>query len=432
MLQGYTLKETRCGKCGMPVMEYKGKMDCVVCPALVKKARKKLKAQQRLADEAVRLEQEMDAKKSREAAEERRGIEEATVAQHRIHELGKAREQAGADRLRREHEERQRKIAEEEVAHRRANALRLADLEAEEVRLLAECAERDAEETRIAEEHRAAELGKAQDADQTGTEKALLLEQYRRENEGRLLEEQRAMEDKRRQEEIRLMEETERLENFETRRKMHRLTTTKNMKADLLGQQHRSRLVEKAKLDADIFKLEEVRLVEELETRRLAEERQAREEAMMIQTLEDDAADKARAAEQAILKAKVALEYVSSARRDIIAQTIAMAEAEAVAEAVDGIKKEREDYKAPVILATVSDLQRESWITLRTESRSVMTRRVMAGWTLLAGLCVGYECEGAPLSEGSDLPTIYGQVHIRSVLYLCSRVSVSSDNHPGR
>jgi len=52
MIQGYTLKETQCDKCGMPMMEYKGQLECVVCPVLIKKAKKK-KAE----EEAARLAQ---------------------------------------------------------------------------------------------------------------------------------------------------------------------------------------------------------------------------------------------------------------------------------------------------------------------------------------------------------------------------------------
>mmetsp|Transcript_4955 Transcript_4955/g.5480 ORF Transcript_4955/g.5480 Transcript_4955/m.5480 type:complete len:363 (-) Transcript_4955:41-1129(-) len=55
MLQGYTLKETTCDTCGMPVMDFKGKVDCVVCPVLAKKAKKKLKASKKVEEEKVRL-----------------------------------------------------------------------------------------------------------------------------------------------------------------------------------------------------------------------------------------------------------------------------------------------------------------------------------------------------------------------------------------
>ena len=405
MLQGYTLKETQCDKCGMPMMEFKGKVDCVVCPALVKKAKKKLKAQQRQADEAVRLEREMASKKKQQEEEEKRKAEEAAVAQQKIRDLEIAREKARelaeaeklVERLQFEREERQRQAAEEVKIRQEAEKIRIAALEAEESRLVAEAAAREAEEVRLAEMAREEEERMLKSIEFNEKERKLVMEQYCRENEARLLEEQKTVEEKRRLEEIHIQEETKRLEMLHNLSKNLRLSKTENMRADILKQEHTIRLKEKAKLDNEISRLEQDRIAEEMESRRLAEERRANEESMMIQTLEEDAAEKARAAEKAILKAKAALSQVSSARREIIAQTIAMAEAEAVAEAEQGIKAHREDYRAPTILPSASELRKERWETLRTESRSVMTRRVMAGWTLLPEFCVGTECENAPL-----------------------------------
>ena len=64
------------------------------------------------------------------------------------------------------------------------------------------------------------------------------------------------------------------------------------------------------------------------------------QEAHILDTLELEATEKARGAEFAIGKAKAALEQASSARRDMIAQIIAMAEKEAIAEAY--VKSEAE------------------------------------------------------------------------------------------
>lgn len=306
MLQGYTLKETQCNKCGMPQMEWQGKLDCVVCPALVKKAKKMAKAQQKLDEESGRLVREIEVAKQ---------------------------------------------------GHK---------LEAENARIALE-----AEEKRLLEEARRVPKN--------------------------MTEEYQAAEEKRRHEDLALLEETKRLEAMEERSRYGMSSTSVNMKKDLLSQQHRQRLAEKAKLDKDILMLEQGRLNEELEARKVVEQKRAEEEARMIELLEDEAAEKAKTAQNAILKAKAALEHVHSARRDIIAQTIAMAEAEAIQEAEDIIKAEREDYRAPVLIQSESSLQKERWETLRTEGRSVMTRRVMAGWILLSELCRGTECENSPL-----------------------------------
>lgn len=39
LLEGYALRDSQCLRCGMPMMEYKGKVDCVVCPVLTEKTK---------------------------------------------------------------------------------------------------------------------------------------------------------------------------------------------------------------------------------------------------------------------------------------------------------------------------------------------------------------------------------------------------------
>ena len=97
-----------------------------------------------------------------------------------------------------------------------------------------------------------------------------------------------------------------------------------------------------ALLESEITRLEQGRHAEEEEYRNRSEELRAEEEARMIEQLEADANSKARAAEEAIARAKAALWHVTSARKDIIAQTIAMAEVEAIAGAETFIKSHRE------------------------------------------------------------------------------------------
>jgi uncharacterized Zn finger protein (UPF0148 family) len=383
MLQGYTLKEKQCGKCGMPLMENRGKIDCVVCPALVKKAKKKMKAQQRLAEETVRLEQEIDSNKARQAREENRRHEDAArLEDERRERLALARAEQHQHELVAE-KARKHAVVEEEKS-------RIASLEAEEARLLADARARADQEARTYEEQRQLSSIKGKD------DKAAL-EDLRKGKQAMLEQEYAAASEKRRLEEIKLLDETRRLEEMEKRGKLSVATATENMKKDLLSNEHQKRLVEKAKLDQEILILEQERIVEVLECRMVAEEKRAEEEARMLMTLEEEAVSKAKAAEDAIRKAKAALEHVHSARRDVIAQTIALAEQEAVAEAESFIKSHREDYKAPVILTTASELKSEQWETLRAEGRSVMTRRVMAGWSLLAEFCRGTECENSPL-----------------------------------
>jgi len=220
---------------------------------------------------------------------------------------------------------------------------------------------------------------------------------FKREQQEKLEAEYRATLLKRREEEMILMEETKRIVALEEEYTVGSIRTTDVMQRDLLMDQHRNRLASKAQLDEDVLKLEQMRLVEEMEHRRMTEERRAEDEAEMIKQLEEEAAAKKKEAEEAEERAKKALEEVEKTRKDLIAQTIAIAEAEVVAEAEECLKREIEEYKEPTLLPTASEVEAEQWETLRSEGRSVMTRRVMAGWTILAEFCNGKECENCPL-----------------------------------
>ncbi|KAG7337904.1 hypothetical protein IV203_022434 [Nitzschia inconspicua] len=424
MLQGYVLKETTCDRCGMPLMEHRGNVTCVVCPALAKKAKKKMKVQeQKKSQEKSFIQQEIDANR----ALEWRMREEQLEADRREKEerLQKFRE----DELERERLAKRQMAVEEEkkrlLEMEREEEARLRDLEEEEIRILLEAQERAAENARREEEARLQSLAKQQQENhrlatlQLETE-AMLAAQYaaetvkEKQEANALLDEKRKQEKstlhlqraalfaeklaaekaKQKEEEQALLEETRRLEHLETQTLSNK---SEYMQRDLLEQQHNARLQQKALLDEEITRLEEARRIEELEVRRLAEEQRAEDEARMIAALEADAAAKALAAEDAIKKAKQALEAVNTTKREIIAQTIALAEREAIAETERELKAELEDYKERVILPTESQLYRERWETLRLEGRAIMTRRVLQGWELLPLACRGAECEMSPL-----------------------------------
>lgn len=387
--------EKQCDKCGMPMMmAHKGDMECVVCPALLKRAKKQIKAQQKLAEESVRLQEEIKAQKAKKAEEEKKAIELAALEEKKRHEEALLREK---ERLQREEHERAMALQrEKEAEHARRMAIieeekkRVAAMEAEQARLLQnakEMAEKEAreqeEQKRIAAQKEQEELAKKEELRKSKAE--IIEKEYAAATERLKLEEQKIAED------------TKKLEQMEQRRRMGITTAFENMNRDVLIAEHRKRLEEKAKLDFQIARLEQDRIEEQIESRMLADQKRAESEELMIATLEAEANAKAKAAEDAIRKAKAALEHVHSARREVIAHTIAMAEYEAIAEAESIIKKEREDYKAPVILPSASDIKRENWETLRLEGRSVMTRRVMAGWVLLAEFCEGEECYSSPL-----------------------------------
>lgn len=426
MLQGYVLKETTCDRCGMPLMEHKGNVSCVVCPALAKKAKKKMKTSSRETTrhaEKSRIQHEIDANR----ALERRMREEQLEMDRREKEvrLQKFRE----EELERERLTKRQKAVEAERARlsemEKEEEARLRDLEEEEARILQEAQARAAENARREEEAYLQSLTKQQQENQRlaairlETE-ALLAAQYaaetvkQKEEANALLQEKKkgdenilhmqraalfteklaAEKARQKVEEQALLEETRRLEHLETQTLA---TKSEYMHRDLLEQQHNTRKQQKVLLDEEIARLEEARCVEELEVRRLAEEQRAEDEARMIAALEADAATKALAAEAAIKRAKEALEAVNTTKRDIISQTIALAEREAVAETERELKAETEDYKEKVILPTESQLYRERWETLRMEGRAIMTRRVLQGWALLPEACQGAECEMSPL-----------------------------------
>lgn len=427
-------------------MEYASKVDCVVCPVLVKKARKKIKEQHRAATRKDKVDKEVNDIKDneldkREAEKKilRETMAEANSALSVVSNdvtlessdvrglggpFGHAAEKAALQAI----EDARRAGAEAELASNKAAVARAAQAElrlAEESRRVEEAkrSARAAEEARKAEEARRLELEKeearlwaearaAEEArlleearlieeerlmrEQKLEEQARLAEQARLDCETRSLEDSKRADDARREEQRRLLEETRRLELLE-RRRLQELPATEKMQIDYAIQEQRKRLAEEAQREEEIRALEEARREAELEAKRLADDKRAEEEERLISALEAEASFKAKLAEEAIAKAKEALEQVSSARRDIIASTIAQAEAEAIAEVEAIVKADAEDFKQGVVLPSESTLEKERWNTLRTEGRSVMTRRVMAGWTLLAELCRGEECRNSPL-----------------------------------
>jgi uncharacterized Zn finger protein (UPF0148 family) len=141
----------------------------------------------------------------------------------------------------------------------------------------------------------------------------------------------------------------------------------------------------------------------EIEARRLADEKRAFSEAMALSKLERDAEEKQRIAEEAVEKARRALERIREERHKMYAKMIAEGETQAVAEVEQVVRSQAEDYCENKPPPTDSELQKERWAILRTEARSVMTRRVMAGWTPLPELCRGTECESTPLLTNGNI-----------------------------
>ena len=396
----------------MPTMEYMGTTDCVVCPALVKKAKKKLKAQKKLEKESTKLEAQISLAKASatndiEAAAQVE--EQANVDVESPGQPAKDSEEVGSDEQKM-HEEvvkREKERQERENADRELHTLR--EKEAEQTRKLSHLSDKCermsyilAEQARSALEAAHAKELEAQKLAEEAADKARIAkEEHTKFEEFRQttsLEEQLAVaKQKRHENESKIAQDAKLLEDIEHSRQTGRATALQNMNRDVLIAEHRRRLEVKAALDLQIAQLEQDIKDDELENKTLSNTKRAEDEERIISLLEQDAEEKAKAAEEAIRRAKAALEHVHSARRESIAQTIAMAEQEVVAETEDVIKKEREDYKAPVILPSSSEIANEQWETLRTEGRAIMTRRVMAGWVLLAEFCKGAQCHSSPV-----------------------------------
>ena len=119
----------------------------------------------------------------------------------------------------------------------------------------------------------------------------------------------------------------------------------------------------------------------------------------MIAALEADAAVKALAAEDAIRRAKAALQEVSDTKKHIISNSIKLAEQEALAETETVIMAEFEKHNEPVVVQTEEEIYQERWDTLRSEGRAIMTRRVLKGWSITPDACLGCECHNSPLIE---------------------------------
>lgn len=429
MLQGFTLQEKTCDTCGMPVMSYKGKVDCVVCPALAKKARKKQRQKQKLeANEAQELalvveevqvpppppsedkeEQEQEtsvvqkvdsiALEPTPSTFERNFQEEMRIQREKLANIQAVRSEIEEKALLEENEEIKR--AEERQKAIEAEKTRILDLEKQEEERVQDLIKEETGLVREAQERACLlieqekeELSRLEAIAEEERQKRRLAEEHRKkEQEVAALEAQKKAIQK--AETKALAKELERIEGLDEETLLNDKALA--MKKDLMVEEYRQRMVQKAALDEEIAELEEERLYEEIEARKLANQHRAESESRMIAALEADAAMKALAAEDAIRRAKDALAEVKTTKKQIISLTIQLAEKEVVAETEQTIKADHEDNIEHVILPTDSEIEKERWETLRMEGRAIMTRRILQGWKLLPEACKGAECFMSPL-----------------------------------
>jgi uncharacterized Zn finger protein (UPF0148 family) len=193
-----------------------------------------------------------------------------------------------------------------------------------------------------------------------------------------------------------VLKETERLQQLEAQQLEQNRTRT-SRSASISNKYN-----EELKLQAEIEKAEKARDAAEFERQRLADEKQALEESNLLSELEKDANKKQREAEEAMGRAKAAIEKVVAVQRKIFAKTIAAGEVSVVAEAEKISRADTEDYHERNIKPSASEVCRERWETLRCESKAVRTRRLLSGWTTLPELCRGQECQSSPLITNSE------------------------------
>ena len=385
MLLGHSLTEKQCKKCSMPLMEFESQIECFVCPALEKTAKQEKRKVEKNQFESDNRTQttatptpstasKLSATPSTASLEGIRTIRRTprstprhtpipsalystnmsvatpqdcfnAAAQHAMHNMYSLQAESIAP----------------------PSPQKRDELEAEESRLLVE--------VQKAEEFKEVHATTVKAHKEKENE---LVEAIRRENQ-------------------RVFDETKRLEELERRRLTAMSIPVKGMLGDLNLQEQRKMMEEESKLRKEIDSALLARDEAELEARRLADEKRAMGEATLLMALEEEAAKREQAAEEALANARAAQDQVAAARRDILSKTIANGTAEAVAEAESTTRAEREDYHEKIVLPTSEELRKERWETLRAESRSVMTRRIMKGWTLLPEFCRGTECESSPL-----------------------------------
>lgn len=426
--------ETACVKCGMPMMEYEGKLECAVCPVLIKKVKKRLKAKKEAETKTSKnetspklpsqpdavVEEEMSA-----ATEDKLQVVKAeeviikqTVAEVANKEVmseeppreevypGQPADEAVtkdtlSDPLLKKY------VHEEESIN---DTINVAIIETNEfmedtaadvdiklkksidpITLNTESPEnfdsgcksdavihvKEKAPRLMKEEKHLYEVEQERSLNEARLVEEVKLEEIHLENKALVSQDVLLAEEKRRAEESFLLEETRRLELLEDK---HLEQQTDEFVTSQQQQDGDAAFEKKARRAIEIVAAEKARIEAEKEATLLADLKKAEEEANLINELEEEAAEKQQAAEQAIARAKAALDEVTCAKKEILSSTIEQAEAKAIAEAEAIVNAEREDHQSHD--PSAEEIEKERWATLRSEVRAMMTRRMIQGWTM--------------------------------------------------
>ena len=351
--EGYFLLPKICNQCELPQMEKDGHVLCVVCPILKEKSRKVQDGVKREADG-----------KLLKASVVKSLIDDATAY-------------TGDDST----IEKKTKANELEKGHAQNQ-----DTLVRKTKILV------AEERHLLEEIRKADM--ARERSNQATRDILTAEKNLERKEMELME---AIQ----RENNKIKSEARRLAELEALRSERARNPGEGMLADLSAQEQRDIFKEEMKLKNEIEEAKRARDEAAIEAKRLSDEKKALEEASLLQSLEDQATKARLEAEEAMARAQRAMDDVSYAQRSILKKTIAEADASLIAEVENLNRLQAEDYVEAPKLQTPEEVQRERWETLRVEGRSIMNRRMLAGWILLPELCSGNECHNCPLLSKS-------------------------------
>lgn len=185
---------------------------------------------------------------------------------------------------------------------------------------------------------------------------------------------------------------------------------------------------EEAILEREMEAALKTRAKAEAEVRRLAEEKKALDETALT-LLEEEFTAKQKDAEEALTVARAALSRVKSARNKLLEKhdlDFPTSSFEGSLRSNNDLSRKYHDFPR-----SETDLQTTRWSILRGEARSVMTSKMMKGWTIIPEFCRGRECENAPLIfDGNKCQCVVcgGTGNGKDGMYLGSEDSVSGSN----
>jgi len=418
MLQGYRLKDCQCDQCGMPKMEFESIVLCVVCPVLARKAHKELKKRQKLKEQPSKNPTMTDSSSITCTIEEGE-IEdvaktettsvdvEDSLVENVLHKMVKDNEEqlhGGEKQLPEKHAEEKMSPGEcvkKDIFNNDGHLCLIVAPRAPRTAKEAEDRRVDLatlEKTVLAE----ARAAKEESMTYTKSETSMPSKQSREAVLKRKQDEKKA--EALRSDFLQLIHETKRLETMERMRMAKEIefkTAEEQSLAVLALQEERKRLHREAKRQKE-KQSQAASLVEksvDMKCADVAKSNVAKSNANEVEIMEapETAKEKGKKETTSIFKVNASVKEENTEQNYILAEIIAKGEAKTIAEVESIVRSEAEDYHEREVCRSNSQLLRERWELLRVEGKSVMTRRLIAGWKMLPRTCSGKECQKSPL-----------------------------------